>query len=177
MGKRSQRVGLVIDASVLQAAGEGPAESARRCRHFLEAVLEVCHHAQASTVLADEWKRHRSGFSRRWLRWMFSRKKVRIEPVAAMARDAIEAVGFTEHELQLVLDDLHLVERALQGDGRVVSLDETSRALFARAAGSIAALRSLIWVNPIRPEDGALEWIREKCPSQPHRALGRYATG
>jgi hypothetical protein len=106
---------------------------------------------------------------------MFARRKVEIEPVSPTWRDAIEALEFTDQELLLVLEDLHLVETALRGDGRVVSLDETSRALFARAATSIAALRPLAWVNPIRPEEAALEWVREMCPRDRYRTLGNLA--
>jgi hypothetical protein len=105
---------------------------------------------------------------------MFSRKKVKVDPVSSVLREAIEELTLTGVERSRLLKDLHLVETALQGDGRVVSLDENARALFARAASSIKVLGSLVWVNPTRLEDAAPEWVRAMCPQERHRTLARF---
>ena len=81
--------GIVIDADVARAAGDSPDGSgvAKACRDFLQAVLEICHHAVWTPEIAAEWKRHASRFSRKWRVQMAGRRKldeVEALPVAGL---------------------------------------------------------------------------------------------
>lgn len=173
MAKKRGRVRLVIDASVLRAAGESEAPSSRECRLFLESVLRICHRAVASRALTAEWRRNRSRIGRLWLVQMFARKKVEIfESEASVTVDA-EGLDLTARQRRALLKDLHLVKTALQADWRVVSLDDGARTIFAHAAGSITALQRLVWVNPVAPEERAIEWLEAMCPQEAARTLGR----
>lgn len=174
MAKRSKRVRLVIDASVLRAAGDGSA-SALSCRDFLEAVLEICHQVVVCQEMSREWKKHRSLYSAIWQRRMISRKKFKRDSVGAPLRQGVEDLDLPEGQRRALLKDLHLVEMALQTDGRVASLDESARELFARASVSLPELRALTWVNPSKPEDGGIDWLRAMCPRHPTRRLGAQA--
>jgi hypothetical protein len=176
MAKRAKRVRLVIDASILRAAGDRSVP-ARSCRDFLEAVLEICHQVVACGELSGEWRRHRSRYSAVWQRRMISRKKFKVDSVRAPLKEAVEDLDLPDGQRLDLLKDLHLVEMALQTDGRVASLDESARGLFARASTSLRDLRSLTWVNPMRSEDGAIEWLEKMCPREPERSLGRHAGG
>jgi predicted nucleic acid-binding protein len=175
-GKRG-RVRLVIDASVLRAAGESDAPTSRHCRAFLDSVLRICHHAHASPALTAEWRRHRSRVGRLWLVQMFARKKIEVEEIGATVGADVERLDLKPDERRAVAKDLHLVETALQGDGRLVSLDESARALFARAAGSIALLADLTWVNPASVGEEPIGWLQKMCPREPNRRLGRHHNG
>jgi hypothetical protein len=75
---RMRSQSLVIDASVAQAAGPESAvhPTAKVCRDFLIAVLDLCHHAVFTEAIVDEWKRHQAGFAPQWRVSMFARKKI-----------------------------------------------------------------------------------------------------
>ncbi|HYW40908.1 MAG TPA: hypothetical protein VE957_22590 [Terriglobales bacterium] len=68
--------------------------------------------------------------------------------------------------------DVHLVEAATATDGLIVSMDEEVRNLFKENSERIGELKGLVWVNPCKPEDTALEWLEEGAPTQKNRQLG-----
>ena len=49
--------------------------------------------------------------------------------------------------------DFHLLEAAWATDQTIISLDETIRQLFARAAQRVGEIRDIVWVNPERTEE------------------------
>src|SRR5215216_871007 len=69
---------IVVDASVARSAGRETSLDAPsiRCRQALEAFLTTGHKVVFSQECLDEWKRHRSNYSREWLISMHSRRKV-----------------------------------------------------------------------------------------------------
>ena len=177
MGTASKK--LVIDADVAQAAGGEDATSAvsKRCRDFLRDVLEICHHMVLVPELGSEWKEHASTRARAWRREMEGRKKVCRKP--AMLRqellDKILASG-APHAWQKVAaaEDFHLILAALEGDMRVVSLDEQARKIFASAARTVHEIRSIVWVNPSREEEDAQQWLSAGAPPEAARQLGNW---
>jgi hypothetical protein len=68
---------LVIDASVAHAAGWSDHPDSSAGRHFLRAVLDVCHQMVLTPEVAEEWRRHQSKYTRTWRTEMYARKKVR----------------------------------------------------------------------------------------------------
>jgi hypothetical protein len=158
---RSKR--LVIDACVAQAAGPQHSMHPRgkSCRDFLLAVLKVCHRADFSAALKTEWKQHHSKFALEWQTSMFARKKIEHLDMEEdpQLRERICNAAENDGQEAALIKDCHLIEAALETDKIIVSLDETAREAFRKASQSIADLRNICWVNPVPPEEKAIEWL------------------
>ena len=169
------RRGLLIDASVAGAAGTSEHPVSRRCRAFLEGVLQICHRLAITVAVREEWNNHRSKFTGTWLLSMYARRKVdeiRAEPDDNL-RAAISALECTAGEREGMLKDVHLIEAALQAHCPVISLDETTaRVPFGTACREIVRLRHVTWVNPANDEDQPLEWLRAGALDEVARQLG-----
>ncbi|HEX8070057.1 MAG TPA: hypothetical protein VF546_08915 [Pyrinomonadaceae bacterium] len=166
----------MIDASVASAAGGAGATFPRskRCRDFLQAVLDVSYRALLTPTLEREWNEHQSGFARTWRRMMVSRRKmiVRDVPENAVLRRGIERVIVSETGRAAVRKDYHLIEAALVVDKVVASLDDTVRVLFGSAAVRIAELRRIIWLNPEIVEEACVAWLKQGARLERKRLLG-----
>jgi len=166
---------LVIDTTVTRAAGDDAATSpvSIQCRDFLKAVLAICHKFVVTPEIQDEWRKHRSRFSSTWLTAMDARKKViriaapEIQPI----RNKINEVN-ESHPKAAMTKDLHLIEAASVTDGLIVSMDEEVRNLFNENSQRIGQLKNLVWVNPCKPEDTALEWLQEGALTEKERQFG-----
>jgi hypothetical protein len=171
---RKRPVVLVVDASVLRAAGESSRGWSSACRGFLDQILEICHHVVVCGELRKEWRRHRSIVGSIWLKSMYAHNKVdRVEPGPVRSLEKrIGSVGFTTTEQTLVEKDLHLVQIALTTRAPIVSLDERARALFTRLAGRVVEIRNVVWVNPVAEGEDASSWVRAGCPNERGRCLG-----
>jgi len=175
--KRGRR--LVVDASVAGAAGgkTATAPTSTRCRDFL---LTLQQGTECSVVmprqLRDEWERHRSRFARTWLTAMASRRRVdfgAVPPSNKMRRKIERAAATKKREADALLKDFHLIEAAIDNDRAVVSLDEIVRRLFKAAAQRVEAIRKVVWVNPVKPAEDAVEWLRGGAKAEAVRMLGR----
>jgi hypothetical protein len=170
--KRLKR--LVIDASVVRAAGRTNHPVSKACRDCLSEVMSICHSVVMSKDVSVEWKRHRSNFAFTWQASMMARKKlIPINPgCKAELRTKVVESGLCDRDIEAVLKDLHLVEVAFEADHIVISRDEEARRLLQSLSAKISVLRSLIWVNPERSEDQVLEWLREGAKSDKRKTLG-----
>lgn len=166
---------LVIDASIARAAGPENAThpTAKHCRDFLLAVVRICHRIGMSPAIADEWKRHRSGFSRQWLVSMHARKKV--VNVSATEdrrlREIISKNADSETTRKVMLKDAHLLEAAIEADRRIASLDDIVKNLFADACVKYKAVQTIGWVNPDKEFDEVLAWLELGAPLDKVRQL------
>jgi len=165
---------LVIDPSIARAAGGTDHPVSKACRVCLESILNICHQAVLTRAITEEWKRHRSNFTFLWLSSMYARKKVARPEVApnVVLRTGIENSGLTEKERAAALKDAHLIEAALESDLRVVSLDETVRAIFRKAAPRVAPLRPVHWANPTKDDEHTIEWLEGGAKDEEVRQLG-----
>lgn len=170
---------LVIDASVARAAGEESEDGtvSGLCHDFLSMAEE--HHTLVLTrAIWDEWKKHQSGFSRRWLRRMHGARKVfdsDIEPDSPL-RQAILATSLNARQRRDLEKDVHLIEGALATDRRIASLDVRVRGLFAVAAGRVRRLRPVLWVNPSNADEFVVRWLETGAPDEDFRRLGYVPT-
>lgn len=174
---RRRPVVLVVDASVLRAAGESSRGWSSSCREFLDQILGICHHVVVCGELRKEWRRHRSIVGSVWLKSMYAHNKVdevRPGPLGSLQK-RIGSVGFTTAERARVEKDLHLlhlVQIALTARAPIVSLDERARALFTQLAGRVVEIRRVVWVNPVAEGEDATDWVRAGCPNERGRRLG-----
>jgi hypothetical protein len=68
--------------------------------------------------------------------------------------------------------DFHLVEAAIATDRTVVSLDEIVRRLLKAAAASVAGIKKVVWVNPDRTAEQAINWLVAGAKPESERMLG-----
>ena len=168
---------LVVNASVARAAGgvEATASVSISCTEFLETFRDECpHHVVMTPELSEEWDENQSKFAATWLRSMIARKRFDYEdpPVNQALRDEIEGTATRETEIEVMRKDFHILEAARETDYTIISLDETIRRLFARAAERVGEIRDIVWVNPERTEEEEpIEWLKNGAPPDDHRKL------
>ena len=168
---------LVVNASVARAAGgvEATALVSVNCTEFLETFRDECpHHVVMTPELSEEWEENQSKFAATWLRSMIARKRFHHEtpPANQALRDEIEGTAISENEIEDMQKDFHLLEAARATDQIIISLDETIRRLFARAAQRVGEIRDIVWVNPERTEEEEpLAWLQNGAPPEDHRKL------
>ena len=167
---------LVIDADVARASGSETATHPRaeHCRDFLNTVLSLSHRIVMTEKINNEWKNHQSRFARRWRVSMNARKKIdRINPPEyAELQAKVTNAASDEDEIEAMEKDFHLLQAALATDQTIISLDETVRQLFKRAAQQVGEIRNIIWVNPDRTaEEQPITWLQNGAPPEPQRQL------
>ena len=159
---------FVIDASVVRAAGgeEASFPASKHCRDLLKAVLSICHRIVLTQEVMDEWKANWSRFGRKWLTSMYARKKVGWPSVAAnpALRRAVQEALTDPGDADEALADMHLVEAALAVGARIASRDDRAKGLLKKAAGDVAALRTVIWVNPDTQAAEVEAWLLNGAP-------------
>lgn len=177
--------GVVVDASVARAAGTTNAPTSRNCREFLFELRDATQcHCVFSTELRNEWKKHASLLSAKWLTRMYSRRRVInlaetnndqlrthlnncAETITGQADDA------RRKKVSAALEkDAHLVEAAIQTGSRVASLDDTVRGYLRICAKAHADLKRIVWVNPDNADEQASAWILSGAPLDRGRKLG-----
>jgi hypothetical protein len=176
---------LVIDASVLKASGDENAiyPTSKHCYQFLQNVLEICHRAVLTRALETEWNNHTSRFGQAWRGKMERRGKlIRIKSLedsdlrAKIYMADILLENLTENQRSQVKKDIHLIEAALATDKIVVSLDDnTARRFFTLAAQGVeelSELKAIAWINPDKPEESSIAWLKGGANPEPERLLG-----
>ena len=173
--KRITTCGLVVDASIAQAAGstESKHPTGVLCRDFLLSIRSVCHRIAWTETINIEWNKHDSLFARQWRVSMLNLNKLRPVDCAEVSeiRESIREHCGDPDIVAIVLKDCHLVEAALATDRRIASLDERVRGHLRKLAGSVNALRPIVWVNPANPNEGAVEWLENGAPAEKKRWL------
>lgn len=179
MAKKKIGKALVIDACVARSAGETSAYPASvQCRQCLLAIRDHKHYVVTTQSIKEEWRKHASTFSRRWLVNMTATKRVRvldskeIQPIAGLV-DYL-AQKNSKSDLEAVFKDIHLLEAASMTENRVISSDNKMAEILSNTALEIAALRAILWANPTKLEEKAVEWIADGAPWDPGRSLGQY---
>ncbi len=140
---------LVVDASVMRAAGttEHPVSSA--CRRALQGILEICHRVVVSEPIAEEWDRHASKFARKWQVAMKSRGKLR---KGGETLAPILLHGLAAEDRAIIEKDRHLLDAAFAHDRVIVTTDDKVQRALART-GNEKMLQVVRWLNPC--QDGA----------------------
>jgi len=87
-------------------------------------------------------------------------------------REAVARHAASDGQRARVLKDIHLVEAARGSDRLVSSRDEDVRRDLRRlAASNVTQLRSVVWVNPTRPGEEPLVWLRSGARNDRWRRL------
>lgn len=146
---------LVIDASVVQSAGETQHPESSACRETLLAVLRICHRVVLTEAIRDEWKRHMSRFSRKWQRSMTARRKISHyeDPVEVN----VDTAGLLDADRDTIEKDLCLVNAALAADRIIVTRDDTLKQALAKTRDGARLLRTIKWLNPVTDRAAMIE--------------------
>lgn len=176
---------LVIDTCVLTSSGDENATfpTSKHCHQFLQNVLKICHRAVLTKDLEAEWDNHKSLFGQAWRGNMERKGKlIRIKSLEDSSLRAkiymadILLENLTENQRLQVKKDIHLIEAALATDKIVISLDDkTARRFFTQAAQEVeelSELKAISWVNPDKPEESPISWLKGGANPEPERLLG-----
>lgn len=167
---------LVIDSDVTGAAGDEDSDNATaaNCHRFLVTVLTCEHYIVRTPEIKDEWRRHRSGFSYRWLFRMHARKLVIDLNIGTnqSLREKLSRHVTDEALLEEMLKDAHLLEGAIVTDRIVASRNNSERDLFRGVSRRIGEIRDIMWVNPDTESEYCLDWLSHGAQIDPKRQLG-----
>ena len=173
---RKPKKDLVIDASIARAAGTENAThpTSVHCRDFLESVYLHGFGAVMTSEIYEEWRKHASRSSHKWLRLMLGKRCVMHVDVVKnnTLRDKIQSTSEIKKHQEIMEKDCRLLEAALASDEIVFSLDEIIRNHFRRAAGSVREIGHVHWANPDLPADTVVAWLENGAPNDKNRQLG-----
>ena len=134
-----------------------------------------------------EWDDHASRFSRRWQRDMIAKKQFSYKALSAdnSLRKIIEYSVLTFYTdladeaifniKNKIFKDCCLIEAALASDKTVLSLDDkTARKYFSQAVKQVNEIKGIVWVNPDKPEENAINWLSDGASAESWRFLENY---
>jgi len=167
---------LVVDASVARSSGgeEATYPTSKNCRDCLKTILALPHRVVMSQPITDEWNKHKSAFARGWLVSMTARRRIlRVEPEPLEElRQKLQEIAGRQKDADAMLKDFHLIEAALVTDQTVIALDEIVRTLFGTSCQTVGQMKSIVWVNPDKPEEQPFAWLEAGAEPEKHRQLG-----
>jgi hypothetical protein len=173
MSRMSRRI--VVDASVARSAGEAAHPVSRHSREFLQAMLRICHRVVMTKEIRQEWRRHQSNFTYRWLATMTSKRKVFNASVDVARQEAlvsaIHGSDLTANQRGAVEKDCLLVNAAWATDNLIASNDDRMRKLLATQVDTTPGLAQLIWVNPTAPDETPIQWLESGARDDNNRRL------
>jgi len=173
---------LVIDASVLQSAGETEHPVSSACREFLERVQRARLAVISTPELKEERNRHRSRYSSRWFSKMAATKRMvyvadPTDPTLRrhLSECAEQRSENPEQEANLagaLTKDACLVEASNACDkAPISSLDDRMRDHPRACAPWVPEVRHVVWVNPTNADEMPLDWLDSGAPRAPERML------
>ena len=138
---------VVVDASVVRAAGETEHPVSSACRNCLEAIRGICHRVALTEPIREEWGRHMSRFSRKWRRSMAARQK----PITVVDPNQLELRwdAYSDAARAAIEKDRGLIEAALATDRVILTLDDSLRRALAERSDGEALLRNVQWIHPV----------------------------
>jgi hypothetical protein len=180
MGNKDSKL-LVIDTSVARSAGGEDAvhPEAKDCRDFLLEVLAICHKIIVNSEMKEELTKHESNFFRKWrVRMVAKRKFIYVDDDTQdfpNVRERIDNLAETYEGREAMSKDCFLLELALAHDKIVVSKDEKVRNLFRIISAHIPEIKEVNWINPIKPAETPIEWLKQGANLDYERSLGYKA--
>ncbi len=149
MSKKKKPKILIVDASVLRAAGETNHPVSAACRESLKGILEICHKVAVSSELYEEWKKHESKWSKIWYGSM-ARKGKKAVLIETDSQVRIHDHNLNDREKAALQKDLCIILPSLSGktDGIVISLDDQIQKIFQKSNPGLA--KNIKWHNPVK---------------------------
>lgn len=175
---------LVINTSIVRAAGESNHPTSQKCRDTLDAVERGLYRIAMCRELEEEWRRraprrpsnawpfYASKRAMDWYTRMKRRRKVLWinlpQDSPLRHRVSVQAQALWPG-IKQVEKDLFLIELALAADRRVISLNSEERDRFSQIAKDVPDLAKILWLNPAKED--VPEWLRNGAPDEPQYRL------
>ncbi|WP_085523863.1 hypothetical protein [Tuberibacillus sp. Marseille-P3662] len=154
---------LVVDTSVSFSASKKIHPISSMCREFLLELFNSPNSLVMSDEIESEWRKRASKFSLKLLGAFKRRRKVKYINNVRGVHNLRNVIGETKDRSRVgpMLKDVHLIEAALVTDQIVVSCDEKVRDHFYSISHKSEYLRLLIWVNPTKPNEEPISWLKD----------------
>ncbi|MBY6274126.1 MAG: hypothetical protein CW346_18345 [Bacillaceae bacterium] len=139
---------LVVDASVLRAAGTAACTRARNSRDVLEGILRNGHYVVVTRAIVQEWDRHSSYLGLLWRSRMMNRRRLVTIPLGTSNIRGLVLQYAPADARHVIEKDIHLIEAALNASEIIFSLDLRARGHFSRLTPYAPDLCRVVWVSP-----------------------------
>ena len=146
---------LIVDASVVRAAGTSEHPVSKACRNCLEDIRHICHSVAVTPEINEEWENHESRFSRKWQCSMAARRKP-LRRITA-TKLTLYTTGLSEKECAALEKDRCLLEAAETADKIIVTLDDALHNILAKTPQNSALLKRIKWINPVKDHGDSLK--------------------
>ncbi|HNS22944.1 MAG TPA: hypothetical protein PKH24_20765 [Sedimentisphaerales bacterium] len=157
--KAKQSKLLVVDASVARSAGETEHPVSACCRESLLAILNICHRIVLTEAIRQEWHRHASRFTRKWLVSMYAKKKVPPCNDAPLNRVDNACEVLSPGEQEELRKDLCLIEAACAADGIIITRDDAIVQIWQKCHSRLGLSKPIRWINPVPDGVSAMEQL------------------
>jgi hypothetical protein len=148
---------LVVDTSVARSAGEAEHPVSSFCRKVLVSIRDICHRVIMTEAIREEWYRHESRFTRKWLVSMHARRKVHSCKGMELSHLDDACKGLSAGEQDALRKDICLVEAACTGDGIIITRDDAVVAIWEKCKDRFRLSKTIRWINPTTCDAHILE--------------------
>lgn len=152
---------FIIDADIAHSAGLSIKPISKQSREVLQTILDSKHKVLFCKELRQEWKKHSSLFSAKWLSSMTARKLVCYVTPVEQTEEKIESSELTDKQIAAALKDKHIINIALSVESLIASNDTTARKIYHLISLKHRNLRNLVWACPRDNCDTLLEFIKD----------------
>lgn len=149
----NQTLHFIVDADVARSAGLSEHPVSSGSRYLLESISKKGHKAAMCPKLLQEWKQHKSLFSKRWLASMIAKKKIAFINPNAKIKIFIEENVSEGKDKDIALKDSHLIDAALETDKIITSNDSTAKAVFCTLSKKNGEISQISWFNAVTDKD------------------------
>ncbi len=165
---------IVVDTNIARSASETTFPQSVACRQILDTILTVCHRIVLSPSQKEEWQRHQSRYTLRWLASMTAKGKWHVLPDDPDSGlwEAIDRLAPAEWSRAELLKDVYLLESALATDSIVISLETRATRYYRPLTEPLPQIGAVAWVHPLEPADDCRKWLEEGAPEEQKRKLG-----
>ncbi|WP_164114947.1 hypothetical protein [Stenotrophomonas maltophilia] len=145
----AKKLEVVVDADVARSSGETEHPISSSCRRALNLMSENQHYFVACPKVLAEWRKHASGFAKRWLNNMIARKRVAFITASPDYASALAEIDMDDKKKGIAQKDAHLIDAARAKGLFVTSRDDTARTSIQGISELSDLCRGIAWVNPV----------------------------
>lgn len=153
---------VVIDANIARSSGTTVHPVSKACREVLENIATNNHSFVACRALLEEWRKHQSNYSARWLASMFARRQVEKILHEDQSKQKITKSDVDEKIKDAALKDSHLIDAANLLGRFVTSSDDRAREAFAAIPELHSISKYITWINPVTESDTLVDILKNK---------------
>lgn len=120
---------LVVDASLMRAAGARAESHSAQCTQVLNSILTICHRVAINPTIQAEWNKHQSLFASKWRGRMIARRKIKTVTTGTQYQDLQRRLqakrNLPNPDSAALQKDLHLLGTARVCDKVLLTSDVT----------------------------------------------------